>query len=68
MKNAFFEQITIDDLNLPDVIVLSDGGDWCYLKDFLLDRMADSCLLRRMGFDPIPEYVQNIIDGKGGKQ
>jgi hypothetical protein len=48
MENAFFEQINVDDLDLPDVIVLSDGGDWCYLKDFLSDRMADSCLLRRV--------------------
>jgi hypothetical protein len=48
MENAFFEQINVDDLDLPDVIVLSDGGDWCYLKDFLSDRMADSHLLRRI--------------------
>lgn len=48
MENAFFEQINVDDLNLPDVIVLSDGGDWCYLKDFLSDRMTDSHLLRRI--------------------
>jgi hypothetical protein len=68
MENAFFEQINVDDLDLPDVIILSDGGDWCYLKDYLAESLADSHLLRRMGFYTIPEYVKNWIDGKGGKQ
>jgi hypothetical protein len=48
MENAFFEQINVNDLDLPDVIVLSDGGDWCYLKDYLAQSLTDSCLLRRV--------------------
>lgn len=48
MENAFFEQITVDDLSLPDVIILSDDGDWRYLKDYLAESLADSYLLRRI--------------------
>jgi hypothetical protein len=48
MENAFFEQINVDDLDLPDVIILSDGGDWCYLKDYLVESLTDSHLLRRI--------------------
>ena len=66
MENAFFEQINVDDLSLPDVILLDDGGDWRYLKDFLEESLTNSYLLRRINR---PEEYQppRVIPAKKSK-